>query len=295
MRLRSSIAALGLIAATAPALAAGPVARPKTYGTQDQIVLTLGPCDAHDRSPTTPFQVFTCDFLKAGQDNVFNSAAPAWPLHLPEGALLEQVDFHYYDTIDGSQPFVSLVRMGADATDQIINDNLPAFSGGINDATFVITPPREIHNLNAMYVLSMQLDTTDATHYEGLYWITVRYRLQVSPASISKAITFLESQDLVRRQRDEGRRERYVVDDDLWYQAMMRSARDNAQLADTARQGVGILGPDTKAAARLRNIARYLDYIGVTITRAAQQARDVLDGEPDATSGGTAEPRSDPG
>ena len=183
MRLRSSIAALGLIAAAAaPALAAGPVARPKTYGTQDQIVLTLGPCDAHDRSPTTPFQVFTCDFLKAGQDNVFNSAAPAWPLHLPEGALLEQVDFHYYDTIDGSQPFVSLVRMGAGATDQIINDNLPAFSGGINDATFVITPPREIHNLNAMYVLSMQLDTTDATHYEGLYWITVRYRLQVSPA-----------------------------------------------------------------------------------------------------------------
>ena len=46
-------------------------------------------------------------------------------------------------------------------------------------------------------------------------------RLQVSPASISKAITFLESLDLVRRERDERRRERYVVDDDLWYQSMI--------------------------------------------------------------------------
>jgi DNA-binding transcriptional ArsR family regulator len=101
-------------------------------------------------------------------------------------------------------------------------------------------------------------------------------RLQVSPASISKAITSLESLDLVRRERDERRRERYVVDDDLWYQSMIRSAQDNAQLAETARQGAGILGRDTPAAARLENVARYLDYVGESITRAAEQARDVL-------------------
>ena len=101
-------------------------------------------------------------------------------------------------------------------------------------------------------------------------------RLQVSPASISKAITFLESLDLVRRERDERRRERYVVDDELWYQSMIRSARDNAQLAETARQGVSILGPDTPAAARLENIARALDFVGESITRAAEQAREIL-------------------
>jgi hypothetical protein len=183
MRVHSLVAALGLLATAAfPALAAEPGSvRPKTYGIQDQIVLTLGPCDAHDRSPAAPFQVFTCDFLKAGQDNVFNTAVPSFPLHLPEGALLEEVDFHYFDTIDGSQPFVSLVRMGEGLTDQIINDNLPEWSGGDNDATFVISPPREIHNLNSMYVLNMSLDTTDSTHYEGLYYVTIRYRLQVSP------------------------------------------------------------------------------------------------------------------
>ena len=112
-------------------------------------------------------------------------------------------------------------------------------------------------------------------------------RLQVSPASISKAVTFLESLDLIRRERDERRRERYVVDDDLWYQSIIRSARDNAQLAQTARQGAGILGRDTPAAARLENIARFLDFVGESIIRAAEQAREVLYTKTEAPPGGT--------
>ncbi|NEE61741.1 helix-turn-helix domain-containing protein, partial [Streptomyces sp. SID8455] len=60
-------------------------------------------------------------------------------------------------------------------------------------------------------------------------------RLQVSPASVSKAIAYLDSQGMVRRERDEGRRERYVVDDDVWYQSMMASARSTARLVETAR------------------------------------------------------------
>ena len=117
-------------------------------------------------------------------------------------------------------------------------------------------------------------------------------RLQVSPASVSKAITFLEGQDLVRRERDERRRERYVVDDDLWYQSMIRSARDNAQFAEAARKGVGILGPGTPAATRLENVARFLDFVGESITHAAEQAREILYTKTETTSGGTAKPSS---
>jgi DNA-binding transcriptional regulator GbsR (MarR family) len=106
-------------------------------------------------------------------------------------------------------------------------------------------------------------------------------RLQVSPASISKAIAFLESQDLVRRERDQHRRERYVVDDDLWYQSMIASARSTAQLVDTARQGVTVLGPGTPAAARLENVARFLDFVTESLTRAAEQAREVLYTKPE--------------
>ncbi|WP_374250781.1 helix-turn-helix domain-containing protein [Micromonospora sp. R77] len=112
-------------------------------------------------------------------------------------------------------------------------------------------------------------------------------RLQVSPASISKAIAFLESQSLVRRERDERRRDRYVVDDELFYQATIASARANDQLVETARRGVAILGPHTPAATRLENIARFLDFISESIVRAAEQAREVLHTAPGTTSNHT--------
>ncbi|MCE4944284.1 MULTISPECIES: helix-turn-helix domain-containing protein [Streptomyces] len=111
--------------------------------------------------------------------------------------------------------------------------------------------------------------------------------LQVSPASISKAIAFLEGQGLVRRERDDRRRERYVVDDDVWYQAMRANARANARLAAAARRGVDVLGPGTPAAARFEGIARFVDVVGAAMARAAEQARDVLHGEPGAASGGS--------
>ncbi|PUB22295.1 MarR family protein [Promicromonospora sp. AC04] len=115
-------------------------------------------------------------------------------------------------------------------------------------------------------------------------------RLQVSPASVSKAITFLEGQGLVRRERAEGRRERYFADNDVWYQSTIASARANDQLAETARQGVAILGPQSPAAARLENIARFLDFISESIIRAAEQAREVLHTRPGTTSNDTAQP-----
>ncbi|MFH8973961.1 helix-turn-helix domain-containing protein [Streptomyces sp. NPDC017890] len=118
-------------------------------------------------------------------------------------------------------------------------------------------------------------------------------RLQVSPASVSKAIAFLESQAFVRRERDERRRERYVVDDDIWYQSMQASARSTAHVVETARQGVDILGPHTPAAARLENIARFLDFVSESLARAAEQAREILHTKPQATPDGSAEPSPD--
>ncbi|MFF3429843.1 helix-turn-helix domain-containing protein [Streptomyces sp. NPDC002602] len=109
-------------------------------------------------------------------------------------------------------------------------------------------------------------------------------RLQVSPATVSKAIAFLDDQGLIRRERDERRRERYIVDDDVLYQSTMASARATAHLRDVARQGVDVLGPGTPAAARLENIARFVDFISESIARAADQARAVLHTKPEPTS-----------
>ncbi|MFI0357505.1 helix-turn-helix domain-containing protein [Actinomadura sp. 9N407] len=107
--------------------------------------------------------------------------------------------------------------------------------------------------------------------------------LQVSPATISKAITFLDGQGLVQRAAGERRRERYFVDDDLWYRSMIASIQANAQLVETARQGVAVLGSGTPAAVRLENVARFLDFVGESMERAAQQAREVLSTKPEAT------------
>ncbi|MGA4984449.1 GbsR/MarR family transcriptional regulator [Streptomyces sp. GESEQ-13] len=106
-------------------------------------------------------------------------------------------------------------------------------------------------------------------------------RLRVSPASVSKAIAFLETQDLVRRFRDEGgRRERYGFDEDIWYRSMAASARSTAQIAATSREGVDVMGPGTPAATRLENAARFLDFVSETMLRAAEEARDLLHGKP---------------
>jgi len=120
------------------------------------------------------------------------------------------------------------------------------------------------------------LYTTDAASLTAAELVR---HLQVSPASVSKAIAHLESQHLVRRERDERRREHYIVDNDVWYQAMIASARSTAQLVDVARQGAGVLGPGP-AATRLENIARFLDFVGENTARAAEQAREILYANP---------------
>ena len=122
------------------------------------------------------------------------------------------------------------------------------------------------------------LYTTDTG---GLTAAELAGRLQISPASVSKAVAFLESQGLVRRERDERRRERYVVDDDVMYQSTMASARSTAHLGEIARQGVGVLGSGTPAANRLENIARFVDFVSESIARAADQAREILHTRPE--------------
>ena len=91
-------------------------------------------------------------------------------------------------------------------------------------------------------------------------------RLRVSPASVSKAVAYLEGQHFVRRERD-GRRERYVVDDDVWYRSSVESAATNHELAQAALSGAEALGPDTPAGARLADTAWFLKYLSEDLLR----------------------------
>ena len=119
-------------------------------------------------------------------------------------------------------------------------------------------------------------------------------RLRVSPASISKAISFLAEQQLVRRERD-GRRERYVVDDDVWYRASIASAYTNDILAAAAVDGAEVLGTDTPAGARLADTGRFLKNFTEDLLHRAEYWHTVITGRgqdeaserpQDAASGG---------
>ncbi|MFI9509110.1 helix-turn-helix domain-containing protein [Nocardia sp. NPDC052566] len=88
-------------------------------------------------------------------------------------------------------------------------------------------------------------------------------RLQVSPATVSAAVGMLEPQGLIRRERDAGsRRDRYVFDEDAWVRASLASARQVDSLAAAARRALELLGATSPAAARLRPMSEFLEFIG---------------------------------
>jgi DNA-binding transcriptional regulator GbsR (MarR family) len=89
--------------------------------------------------------------------------------------------------------------------------------------------------------------------------------LRVSPASVSKAVGYLESLDLIRRDRDR-RRERYVIDDDVWLRTWMTSARTNALWADAAARGAALLGATTPAGARLAHMGEFFANLSEDMT-----------------------------
>lgn len=98
--------------------------------------------------------------------------------------------------------------------------------------------------------------------------------LQVSPASVSKAVGELEQQELIRRERDPGRRrDRYVIDADAWFRGWMASARQNTTLADFARRSARTLGASTPAGARMQDIGDFFEHVGRAMVRAAEEWR----------------------
>ncbi|NGN64499.1 helix-turn-helix domain-containing protein [Streptomyces sp. A7024] len=97
--------------------------------------------------------------------------------------------------------------------------------------------------------------TADA---DGLTAADLVRRLQVSPASVSKSIASLEAMELVVRGADPGgRRERYVIDDDVWLRAWQADTGAHGRVATAARRGIDIFGADTTAGARLGRMGQF--------------------------------------
>ncbi|WUF33152.1 MarR family transcriptional regulator [Kribbella sp. NBC_00482] len=86
--------------------------------------------------------------------------------------------------------------------------------------------------------------------------------LRVSPASISKAIGYLERVGMVYRETDPVRRlQHYVIAEDVWLKAWEISARTNHNWAETAAEGVELVGRDTPAGERLKQMAEFFERL----------------------------------
>jgi DNA-binding transcriptional regulator GbsR (MarR family) len=110
---------------------------------------------------------------------------------------------------------------------------------------------------------------------EGMTAADLVRRLRVSPASVSKAIGYLEAMDLVtRRTTAGGRRERYLVDDEVWLRAWRTDTGVHEKIAEAARRGVELFGAGTPAGARLEQLGEFFGWLsgqmsGSTISDAA--------------------------
>ena len=169
-----------------------------------------------------------------------------------------------------SAPAVATAEPRADGRDPAA---VAEFEQRFTDALVQMGMPRMICRVLAC------LTTTDSGSMTSAELVK---RLRVSAASISKAIGFLEAQQLVRRERD-GRRERYIVDDDVWYRATIASGHTNKVLAAAVLDGAEILGPATPAGARLADTGRFLKHFGEDLLSRAEYWHAVIAGaDPDA-------------
>jgi DNA-binding MarR family transcriptional regulator len=87
--------------------------------------------------------------------------------------------------------------------------------------------------------------------------------LDVSPASVSSAVTYLARVHLLHREREPGtRRDVYVVRDDAWHDAMINSRLVYLPILAAIASGVtAVGGPATPAGARLAVSMEFLEFL----------------------------------
>ncbi|NUR27837.1 MAG: helix-turn-helix domain-containing protein [Catenulispora sp.] len=101
--------------------------------------------------------------------------------------------------------------------------------------------------------------------------------LEVSPASISAAVSYLISQGLIQREREPQRRhDVYTFDHDAWYHAAMTGARQTLEAARIAKEGAEALGADTPEGSRLAKGGAFLEQISLDALASVERWRGLL-------------------
>lgn len=86
--------------------------------------------------------------------------------------------------------------------------------------------------------------------------------LGASPAAISGAVRYLEPLGMIRREREPGsRRDVYLVVDGVWYEVALGRDHVLTRWVSAARDGVGLLGPQTRAGRRMADSLDFFSFL----------------------------------
>jgi predicted transcriptional regulator len=108
-------------------------------------------------------------------------------------------------------------------------------------------------------------------------------KLRASPAAMSGAVRYLIQTGLARREGEPGsRRHHYRVPDDVWDELISIRNRAMARWTAVLREGIGILGADTPAGARIAESVRYFEFVSAELPLVMTKWREskaALDGD----------------
>ncbi|MBS2553215.1 MarR family transcriptional regulator [Catenulispora sp. NL8] len=97
-------------------------------------------------------------------------------------------------------------------------------------------------------------------------------RLDISPAAVSGAISYLSQIHLVTREREPGtRRDRYRVLDEVWQDAILQRDAMLARWEGSLAEGVTVVGADTSAGHRLQESVVMFQFLREEVSRIAER------------------------
>jgi predicted transcriptional regulator len=114
--------------------------------------------------------------------------------------------------------------------------------------------------------------------------------LEVSAASVSGAVRYLQQVHMIHRERERGsRRDVYVVADDAWHDAMISSSSVYGPLRSVLTEGVDLLGGrKTDAGSRLALSVEFLSFLSAEMEQVARRWEAHRDALLETASSGTA-------
>src|SRR6266487_6228177 len=99
--------------------------------------------------------------------------------------------------------------------------------------------------------------------------------LQASPAAVSGGVRYLIGVGMVRREGEPGsRRHHYRVPDNIWDEVISSRDRLMARWTAVLREGIGLLGADTPAGARLADSVRYFEFVSAELPQVLAKWRE---------------------